>query len=146
MRLKYHNPAVPMTVEQIRQTQTASTEATLSIHFAPSADSPQTSDSVTSSPAPRSSTTTGTHPSSHDPTDRVETINMKERTNAEILQDFIRITRAHPVEPTQEDLEEMRELEEQKERNTRENKIHVQHRERRQKEKEIFESSRNLET
>ncbi|KAK3704187.1 hypothetical protein LTR37_014027 [Vermiconidia calcicola] len=143
VRLKYHNPAVPITVEQIRTTQTPDTEATLSIHFTASTSSPQTSpDSATSSPAPTDSTTTTSSPSSHDPTERVETIDMKHRTNSQILQEVVRLTKAYPVEPTQQELEEMRLLEEQRVRSERDSKMSAEVRARVKREREIMEQAR----
>ncbi|KAK5175729.1 uncharacterized protein LTR77_000868 [Saxophila tyrrhenica] len=143
IRLKYHNPAVPMTVDRIREeAQTPESEAIMSVHFA-SADARQTSSSATSSPASTDSTTTATTPSDADPTERVETINMKNKTNSEILQQLTQLTKAYPIEPTEGDKEELRLLEEQRVRSERDSKMYAEHRARMKREREIFEQGRN---
>jgi large subunit ribosomal protein MRP49 len=131
-----------MTVDQIQKTQNPDTEATLSIHFT-SPTAKQTSSSATSSPASTDSTTTHTHPSDHDPTERVETIDVKYRTNSEILQELIRVTNAHPIAPTAEEKEEMQVLEEQAVRSERDRTMLAEHRARVKREKELFEQGRN---
>lgn len=115
--------------------------AILSIHFAPQ-DAAQTSNSATSSPAPVDSTTSSTTPSDHAPTERVQSIDMKHRTNLEILQDVIRLTKAFPVEPTPEEQEEMRLLEEQRVRSLRDSKLSQEVRTRQKREKELLEQAR----
>ncbi|TKA32952.1 hypothetical protein B0A50_01178 [Salinomyces thailandicus] len=139
VRLKYHNPAVPMTIDRTAESTDA---AIMSIHFAPSESSPQTSDSATSSPAPVQSTTGSTTPSAHAPTERVQTIDMKHRTDSEILQEVIRLTKAFPVEPTPEEQEEMRLLEEQRVRSTRDSKLSQEVRARQKREQELLEQAR----
>ena len=96
--------------------------ATMSIHFA-SPDASQTSASPTSSPAPTDSTTSTTPTSDHDPTQRVETIEMKHRSSDEILQDFTQLTNAFAVEATVEEKEELRALEDERLRSLRESAL-----------------------
>lgn len=100
----------------------------MSIHFA-SQDAQQTSSSATS--APTDSTTA-----------RVETINMKGRTNSEILQELIRVTKAYPIEPTEEEKEELRLLEEQRLRSLRDSKLSKEVRARVKRERELLEQAR----
>lgn len=125
----------------IDRTALSSDASTLSIHFAPS-DAPQTSTSATSSPAPTDSTTTGTTPSAHTPTDRVETIDCKERTNGEIMEAVVQLTKAYPVEATAEDREELRVLEEQRLRSLRDSKLSQDVRARKKRERELLEQAR----
>ena len=141
VRLKYHNPAVAMTVERPFTTPSVDEEATMSIHFA-SQSAKQTLSSATSSPAATDSTTASTTPSDQEPTDRIETINMKNRTNSEILQELMRITKAYPVEPTVEEQDEMRSLEEQSVRSQRDSKMSQEVRARVKREKELLEQAR----
>lgn len=137
-RLKYHNPAVPMTIDR---TALASDPAVLSIHFAPR-DAPQTSQSATSSPAPTDSTTAGTTPSEHTPSDRVESIDCKERTNGEIMEAVVQLTKAYPVEATAEDREQLRVLEEQRLRSLRDSKQSQEMQARKKREREMLEQAR----
>jgi large subunit ribosomal protein MRP49 len=131
-----------MTVDRVAN-QDADTEAVMSIHFAPADFTHHTSDSATSSPAPTDSTTSHTQPSDHDPTDRVETINMKNRTNAEILQDLVKLTKSYPIEPTEEEKEQLRSLEQQRIRSERDRKQVLEYRARVAREKQILEQGRN---
>lgn len=120
-----------------------SSEAVMTISFAPS-DAIQTSSSPTSSPAPidSTSTTTDTPASDHTPAERVETINMKHRTNSEILQELVRITRAYPIEPTVEEQQELRLLEEQRVRGERDRRSSLEARARVKRERELLEQAR----
>lgn len=138
VRLKYHNPAVPMTIDR---TVDNSEPATMSIHFAP-ADAPQTSSSATSSPAPTSSTTHASPASDHAPTEKVQTVDMTHRTNSEILQELIKLTKAYIIEPTAEDTEELRSLEEQRLRSARDSKESQEVRAKQRREQEILQQAR----
>ena len=130
-----------MTIDRI-QLQNPDTEATLSIHFTAPNPTHTTSDSATASPAPIDSTTTSSSPSEYDPTERVETIDMRHRPNSEILSELIRVTGAYPVEPTPEDREEMRLLEEQRVRSEQAAKLSAEVRARAKREKELMEQAR----
>lgn len=68
---------------------------------------------------------------------------MKNRTNSEILQQLMQITRAAPVEPTEKDKEELQLLEEQSVRSERDSKQYAEHRARVKRERELFEQGRN---
>lgn len=131
-----------MTVDQIREAQTPDTEATMSVHFT-SPDAKQTSSSATSSPAPTDSTSAGTQPSDHDPTERVETIDMKNRTNSEILKELMRVTNAYPIEPTPQELVELKSLEEQAVRSEQARTAMAEHKARVKREREILEKGRD---
>ena len=121
-----------------RSTTSTDEPAIMSIHFAPK-DSPQTSDSLTSSSAPTNSSTSQADAAS---TDRVETINMTHTTNSEILDAVVRLTKAYPVEPTVEERAELRSLEEQSVRSKRDSKRSLEVREARRREKELLEQAR----
>ena len=127
----------------IDRTAPQSDAATMSIHFAPEGAQQTSPDSATSSAAPITSTTTsGTPTSDHDPTERIETIEMKHKTNAEILDEFVRVTKAYPVEPTVEDREELRVLEEQRVKGLRDSKLSQEVKARVKREKELLEQAR----
>ncbi|KAF2724028.1 hypothetical protein K431DRAFT_241630 [Polychaeton citri CBS 116435] len=138
VRLKYHNPAVSMTVARHQQPEGP---ATLSVHYA-SPDAAQTSSSATSSPASTASTAAGSTPSSANPTEKVETIDMKFKPNSEILTELVRLTKAYPVEPTPEDREQIQALEEQKKRSERDSKLSQEVRARKKREQEMLEQAR----
>ena len=125
-----------MTVDRLHL-QTPDTEASMSIHFTAPNPTHTTSDSATASAAPTDSTTTTSQPSDYDPTERVETIDMKHRTNSEILSELVRVTGAYPIEPTAEEREEMRMLEEQ-----RDAKESAEVRARARRERELLEQAR----
>lgn len=115
-------------------------DALMSVHFV-SPDTVQNS-SANSSPAPSESATSGTSIGDHDPTERVETINMKNITNSEILQRLVEITKAVPVEPTEEEQEEMRLLQEQSVKSARDARVSLEARERVKREKELLQQAR----
>ena len=96
VRLKFHNPAIPMSVDR---TAAQTDPALLSVHYT-NPDAVQSSSSATSAPAARDSTTKNTTPSDASSTERVETINMTHSNNTEILEAFVRLTKAYPVEGT----------------------------------------------
>lgn len=138
VRLKYHNPAVPMTIDR---TAAQTEQAILSVHFTnPSAA--QTSSSATSSPAARDSTTKGSTPSDADPTDRVETINMTHSSNSQILEALVQLTKAYPIEPTAQETEELAQLEEQRVRSAAASKLSLEVRARQKRENELLEQAR----
>ncbi|KAL8728759.1 MAG: hypothetical protein Q9166_005191 [cf. Caloplaca sp. 2 TL-2023] len=102
-RLKYHNPAVSMTVNR---TQNQAGQATLTVFYA----SPSDITSHTISSAPSSSTSPTAPTSDHTPFDRTETINMKHRHESEILSELLDLTKAVPVVATPEEEAEIQEL------------------------------------
>ncbi|KAK4988266.1 hypothetical protein LTR66_007370 [Elasticomyces elasticus] len=134
VRLKYHNPAVSMTVER---STVQHDSATMSIHFT-SENAPQTSGSATSAPNATSSTSTDKAPSNAAPTERVETIDMKFKSSNEILKEFMQVTRAMPVEATAEEREVMRSLEEQRIRGERDSKLSLEVRQKKKREEAIL--------
>ncbi|MCJ1476561.1 hypothetical protein MMC13_005227 [Lambiella insularis] len=93
-RLKYHNPAVSMTVN--RTTDQAG-PATMTIFFA---TTPNTSAAAAS-------------PSSSSVNERVEVIDMKNRPELETLQNLLEITKAVKVKPTEEEELELRQMQEE---------------------------------
>ena len=141
VRMKYHNPAIPMTVDQLK-VQTPETEAIMSVHFTSSDPSHMTSDSATASPAPVESTTTSTTPSEHDPVERVETIDMKHKSESQILDELIRMTGAIQLEPTEAEKDELRLLEEQRVRSERDSKAAAEKRAKVKREQQLLEQAR----
>lgn len=115
--------------------------ATMSIHYAPK-DASQSSDSATSSPAPVDSTATSEPASDHAPTERVETIEMKHRSSAEILEEFVRRTNAFAVEATEQDKEDIRALENQRVRSTKDSALSQEVRAKVKREQELLEQAR----
>ncbi|KAI9681389.1 MAG: hypothetical protein M1817_002672 [Caeruleum heppii] len=110
-RLKYHNPAVPMTVNR---TTAQEGPATMTIFFA------ETNSSNTPA-APISSTTqasTSTEPViptiADSEVERTETIEMKHKHSTEILAQLLEVTRGRQVEATPEEEDQLRQLEEQR--------------------------------
>ena len=100
-RLKYHNPAVSMTVKRGADQEDP---ATLSVHF------------TSSSTAPAASSKTNPDPS---PSKKVETIDMKHKSESEILSRLLEMTRAVPYEATPDELAELRDVEDYNRKTTR---------------------------
>lgn len=73
---------------------------------------------------------------------RVEKINMKGYTNSEILDAFVKVTKAFPVEPTPEDQEELQKLEEQRKRSEEDSKLSQQVRAKVKREQELLRQAR----
>lgn len=67
---------------------------------------------------------------------------MKHRTNSEILREFVRVTNARAVEPTQEEEEELQQLEEARQRGERDRVRQAEVRARIQREKDLLEQAR----
>jgi len=139
VRLKYHNPAIPMTIDR---TALQTEKALLSVHYANPDATGQSSSSPTSAPAARDSTTSTTTPSEAPSTERVETLDMTHSDNAQILEAFVRLTKAYPVEPTAEEREELAGLEEQRVRSAAASKLSAEVRARQKREKELLEQAR----
>ncbi|KAK1067717.1 hypothetical protein LTR74_006191 [Friedmanniomyces endolithicus] len=133
VRLKYHNPAVSMTTDR---TARAEDPAVLSVHFV-SPSSTSSSDDTASSSATADST-----PAAAQPTERVSTIDMKHRTNAEILEELVRMTKAQAVEATEAEREELRSLEEQRVKGAKDSAKSLEVRARVAREKQLLEQAR----
>lgn len=137
-RLKYHNPAVSMTVSRSHD---QAGPATLSVFFAPSSNA--STHSATSSPAPTSSTSGGKAPSEHTPWERVEAIDMKHKKPEEILERLIEVTRAEPLLPTPEDEAEFTQLEAERESSEKDRERAMADNEKARRERELLEQARN---
>ena len=74
--------------------------------------------------------------------EKVAEIDMKHRTNAEILTELVRITKAYPVEPTEAEKEELQELEEARLKGQRDRERQAEVRARIQREKALLEQAR----
>lgn len=109
-QLKYHNPAVPMTVNR-----TADQEgpAMMTIHFTDLTSAENTLSTISSN-TPQISTAPVAESRPVAPMERTVTISMKHRHESEILSQLLSITKAVPVEPTQEELAQLMQLEEQR--------------------------------
>ena len=125
----------------IDRTAAQTDPALLSVHYT-NPDAAQSSSSATSAPAARDSTTKNTTPSDASSTERVETINMTHSNNTEILEAFVRLTKAYPVEPTAAEKEELASLEEQRVRSAAASKLSAEVRARQKREKELLEQAR----
>lgn len=138
VRLKYHNPAIPMTIDR---TAATGDPATMTIFFAPK-DAAQTSGSSTGAPAPTSSTSGDKAPSDYTPAERTGTIDMTHRTSREILNDLVSSTKATLVEPTEQEREELASLEQARQRSERESKISKEVRDRKKREEALLAQAR----
>ncbi|KAI5196998.1 hypothetical protein E4T39_07491 [Aureobasidium subglaciale] len=133
VRLKYHNPAIPMTLDR---TAPQTDPALMTIFFADPEASP------TSGAAPTTSTSGDKEPSNYSPSSRTETIVMTGRTPEHILTDLMKITSARQVEATQEELDTLRSLEEQRLRSERDSKLSLEVREKKKRELSLLAQAR----
>lgn len=134
-RLKYHNPAVSMTVNR---TKDQDGPAILTVFFAP----PSRLASTTSSPAPLSTATFDTAPCEHAPFDRVKTIDMKQIRDSEIMSLLMTLTKATQVMATAEDKAELEEMREDNEIRRQDALIGAKYREKVREEKALLEQAR----
>ncbi|KAI4195270.1 MAG: hypothetical protein LQ350_007289 [Teloschistes chrysophthalmus] len=135
-RLKYHNPAVSMTVNR---SQDQAGPATLTIFYA----SPH--DSLTSPPssaAPSSSTTSNSSTSDHTPFERAETISMKHRHESQILSDLLNLTKATPVVASPEEEAELQALADEKKRSEADRVRNAAYTEQKRQEKALLDQAR----
>ncbi|KAL8957122.1 MAG: hypothetical protein Q9193_005523, partial [Seirophora villosa] len=134
-RLKYHNPAVSMTVN--RSIDQAG-PATLTIFYAPPKDPVTAAPSSTPlSPAIQSK------PSfSYTSFERTETINMKHKHELDILSQLMDLTKATPVAATPEEETELQQLAIQEERSAADRTRNAAHTEQRKQEKALLDQAR----
>jgi len=153
-RLKYHNPALSTTVSR---SVAQDGPATLTVFFAP-ADAVDAgvvtggaggaavgSEGVSQArnTVPTSSTSGDKAPSEdYVPTQRTETIECKDREPEEILSEFMRVTGAREVLPTEEDREEMRSLRDMDERSGRDSERMMELNRKRRREEGLMKRAR----
>lgn len=138
VRLKYHNPAVSMTVDR---TVSTDDRATMSVFFAPD-DAPTTSGSPTASATPPSSTSGDKEPAKYSPASRVEEIDMTGRSSSDIFDTLLRMTKASVVQPTAADEEELRELKDRREKSARDAKLSLEVRRRKKREADLLSQAK----
>ncbi|KAL2073383.1 hypothetical protein VTL71DRAFT_10707 [Oculimacula yallundae] len=115
-RLKYHNPAIPMTVNR---TNDQSGPALMTIHFTTPEAAENIKTEISSTTSKQTSSAPVAATKAGPPTERTETINMKHRPESEILDQLLAITRARVLKPTAEELRQVQEIEEQDARSER---------------------------
>jgi large subunit ribosomal protein MRP49 len=110
-RLKYHNPAVAVTVNR---TQIQEGPAVMTVHFTDPDSASQTPSPVSSTTIAHTSAAPVAETTPAAPTQRTVTIEMKHRHESEILSQLLSVTKAVPVEATPEELAQLNELDEQR--------------------------------
>ncbi|KAI9885106.1 MAG: hypothetical protein M1823_003117 [Watsoniomyces obsoletus] len=123
-RLKYYNPAIPMTVHR-RTAQDSPALMTIFFNDGSLTAGPATISTTTSSntstapitpttePSVSSSSSSSSTPTNPNPTDeRIQTITMTHRSEMEILNEFLNLTRAAPVPISDEDSQLLKDLKE----------------------------------
>ena len=136
-RLKYHNPAISMTVNRSHNQEGP---ATLTVYFAPTP--PPRIPSATALSAPSSSTDQSTTPSGHTFADRIATIDMKHKNESEILSRLLELTKGMPYEATPEELDELKEVDVEKRRSERDRDAQAKLNEVRRQEKALLDLAR----
>lgn len=127
-RLQYRNPALRITVDR---TAAQSDPAVMNIIFASSA--PSSSTTTSSADVSSSATQSG---------NRTVTIQMKHKTESEILQQLYEATGAQEVEPTEVEKEELQELKEYDERSRRDSERSAEVNRQRKREAEMLAAAR----
>ncbi|THW88025.1 hypothetical protein D6D15_06271 [Aureobasidium pullulans] len=133
VRLKFHNPAISMTLDR---TAPQTDPALMTIFFADPEASP------TSGAAPTTSTSGDKEPSNYAPSSRTETIDMTGRLPENILADLMNLTNARQIEATKEELDTLRSLEEQRIRSERDSKLSLEVREKKKREEALLAQAR----
>ena len=134
-RLKYHNPAVSMTVNRSIDQEGS---ATLSVFFAPA---PRLS-SASASPAPSSSTDPSTASSGHAPANRIATIDMKYKHESEILSRLLELTNGRQYEASPDELAELRGVDDERKRSERDRMAQARLNEIKRQEKALLDVAR----
>ncbi|KAK0640016.1 hypothetical protein DIS24_g9805 [Lasiodiplodia hormozganensis] len=127
-RLQYRNPALRITVDR---TAAQSDPAVMNIIF--SSSSAPSSSSTPAADASSSATTSA---------NRTVTIQMKHKTESEILQQLYEATGAQEVEPTEVEKEELQELKEYDERSRRDSERQAEVNRQRKREAEMLAAAR----
>ncbi|CAL3972497.1 hypothetical protein PZA11_004398 [Diplocarpon coronariae] len=110
-RLKYHNPAVPMTVNR---TNDQAGPALMTIHFTSAQAAATIKTEISSTTNAQTSSAPVPQSRAGPPTERTETINMKHRSQSEILDQLLALTKARVIRPTAEEIKMIQEIEKQK--------------------------------
>ncbi|KAL9031520.1 MAG: hypothetical protein Q9196_000458 [Gyalolechia fulgens] len=126
-RLKYHNPAVSMTVNR---SQDQAGPATLTIFYASPLD-PATATNPQDAPT-----------SKHIPFERTETINMKHRHESDILSELIGLTKATPVVATPKEAVELQKLADEEKRGALDRARNAAYTEQKRQEKALLDQAR----
>ncbi|KUJ18245.1 uncharacterized protein LY89DRAFT_781321 [Mollisia scopiformis] len=138
-RLKYHNPAIPMTVSR---TADQLGPALMTVHFISAAEAASTKPEISSTTSKHTSTGPVPESKAGSSTQRTETINMKHREESEILEQLLKLTRAKVVTPTPEETRQIREMEEQNARSARDAAMMQAENAKRKREEEILRQAR----
>lgn len=136
-RLKYHNPAVSMTIDR---TNVEDGPATLTVYFGLS--SSPTSQTSSSSLTLNSTPINATEESAI--YDRTEVIDMKHMRDSEILSQLMQVTKAVQILPKPEDEAELQKLNEEKEKSKQDSLINSRHLESKRKNKDLLAMARGV--
>ncbi len=132
-RLKYHNPAIPMSVT--RTTDQAG-PATLTLSFGQPSNS---SSSLTRTRNTVVSPSTVPSVQVHSNIDRTEVIDVKDIHDSEILDKLMSLTNATPVNPTLEEQERLQQLQEEKSKSMLDAMVNMKYQEQKRQEKAVLD-------
>src|SRR5438045_1795644 len=110
-RLKYHNPAIAVSVNR---TADQKGPAVMTVHFTDPTSATTTQTPISSTATAQTSAALAAKTTPTAATQRTATVDMKYRHESEILSELFSITKAIPVEPIVEELTQLKELEEQR--------------------------------
>ncbi|KAL9595025.1 MAG: hypothetical protein Q9219_006694 [cf. Caloplaca sp. 3 TL-2023] len=134
-RLKYHNPAVSMTVYR---SQDQASPATLTIYYG----SPASPATAASSSTPNSSSMNTFSSSNHTSFERVKTIDMKHRHESDILAELMDLTKAAPVTATPEEEAELHKLADEEKHSAIDRERNKAYNEQKRQEKALLDQAR----
>jgi len=138
-RLKYHNPAVSMTVNR---TDNQTGPALMTVYFTSPGSAAIIKPELYSTTEKQTSGRPVPESKAGPPTEKAEVINMKHRLDSEILEQLLKLTKAKVVRPTPEEQRQMQEMEEQNAKSERDAAMMAEVNAKRKREAEILTQAR----
>lgn len=135
-RLKYHNPAVSMTIDRVNVEEGP---ATLTVYFGipPSATSKTSSPDLPANLTPVSTEEIAAY-------DRTEVIDMRHKRDSEILSQLMDVTKAIQILPSPEDEAELQKLKDENEKSRQESLINSRHLEKKREKGDLLAMARGV--
>ncbi|KAL8710330.1 MAG: hypothetical protein Q9220_005100 [cf. Caloplaca sp. 1 TL-2023] len=135
-RLKYHNPAVSMTVNR---SEDQKGPAALTVYYNNSSRESSSTATTTSLPSSSGSSSEST---TQDPFERMEIIDMKHRHESEILRELLDLTKATPVVATAEEEAELEMIAEEEKRGEMDRARNAAYTQKKRQEKALLDQAR----
>jgi large subunit ribosomal protein MRP49 len=140
-KLKYHNPAISMTLDR---TAAQEDPATMSIHYTSPISSTDPAAPIGSTADPNASQEPPQETTEAQTTERIEQIEMKNKLSTDILAELLKLTKARQVEPTAEELALLTELDHKRHTARRDSTRMIKIRESEKKRQDMLKAARSL--